>query len=593
MKSAFLTLALLAAPALAVQVDNSVTLSAANLDVRVRNVWPEGVQRGWMPVQLEAHNRSELPQRLKLAGSTSSFQSACRYRAEFALAPGERVNAELLLPAVATWESGWNLRLESDRGDQHIASGGTIGGSPERLAILAVSEETVAPSVVAAWSEKTSRNVINGQWSPTGTVGNNDDARIALTRFADLPRSASAYTSLDLVVVDARRELPPDAQLEPLMAWVRSGGTALFVGPTAKKLAQTRGALAPWMEERFRFPDDFRQLRICGLGTLAFHDSAEWFDDGALRDTAYELANRDNDVAPGATGTSRTTGANPKIPGLATIPRHIFALLLILFALVIGPLNFYWIAKRKRPVLLLVTIPALALVTTVALLLYGIFFQGLDVKSASTSVALLDERLHRSACIEDRLWFAGLSPGAGLRPEAGTHVHLPGEIDSSPLSALGRAMEIENPAAPLLSGDYLPTRIPVEHVTISERAARGRVELRRAGDTFEITNGLGTRIEELFARDLEGNWHSLATPVEQGASAKLALSGAPSLALLNDPFSLLGILRGEQISDFPVGCYLARLDRSPFRDNCGIETTELASDHRLFGVWPLDAEVWK
>lgn len=266
---------------------------------------------------------------------------------------------------------------------------------------------------------------------------------------------------------------------------------------------------------------------------------------------------------------------------------------MILFAVVIGPVNFYWVSKRKRPVLLLITIPVVALVTTVMLLLYGIFFQGLDVKSASTSIALLDERLHRSACIEDRLWFAGISPGAGLRPEAGTHVHVPTNVDSSPLSSLGRTLEIENPQAPLLSGDYLPTRIPIEHISISERAARGRVELRRDGDAFVISNSLGARIEAFFARDLEGNWHSLDAPLEPGATAKLALSSPPSLTLFNDPFPLLGTLRGEEVSVFPAGCYLARLDRSPFRDNCGVETTELASDHRLFGVWALEEEAWK
>ena len=43
----------------------------------------------------------------------------------------------------------------------------------------------------------------------------------------------------------------------------------------------------------------------------------------------------------------------------------------------------------------------------------------------------------------------------------------------------------------------------------------------------------------------------------------------------------------------PAACYLARLERSPFRDSCGIEMTELVSDHRVLGIWDLQAEAWK
>lgn len=314
MKSAFLALTALALPTFAAQTDQSVTLERSQLDVRVKNVWPSGVHRGWMPVRLEVHNRSELPQLLEILGNSSSFQSQYRYRADFSLAAGERVATELLLPAAATWNASWMLRLHTDRGDDSTLDAGAIGGSEERLSILAVSEEPAVESVIASWSERTSKRVLHGQWSPTGTTGANDDVTVAKASFADLPRSASAYTSLDLVLVDARRELPPDAQLEPLMAWVRSGGTALIAGPRGADLAQQRGPIAPWMEERFRYASEERHIRTCGLGTLAFHASDEWFEDPALRETAYELAQRDTDAAPSAASPGRTAGANPKIP---------------------------------------------------------------------------------------------------------------------------------------------------------------------------------------------------------------------------------------------------------------------------------------
>ena len=67
-------------------------------------------------------------------------------------------------------------------------------------------------------------------------------------------------------------------------------------------------------------------------------------------------------------GGSRSSRVQPSIPELGQIPYRVFALLLLVFATAIGPVNFLWVARSRKPVRLLLTIPAIALATSLLLL---------------------------------------------------------------------------------------------------------------------------------------------------------------------------------------------------------------------------------
>ncbi len=598
LRALLLALAAALAPALPARAgDVTARLEKADIEVRARSAWPANLNKGWAPLRLELHNRGGEPARVRLDASAADWQLERTFQRGFDLAPGERMDAELLLPTGGQWANDWSLRLRTPRGDDWRGSDVVAGGGAvDYRAILAVSDEAVAPSMVAQWSERISRQAVNSGYVAPGTTPTNDDAQMGHARFDDLARSWGAYTSLDLVVLDARTELPPEAGLEPIVAWVRSGGMLLVAGPRGRELALERGSIAPWMEPRFRAELSGQEAQHCGMGLLVFHGSEGWMDDEALLASSYELASEEHDMAPRLDGISRASESELALPGIGELPYQVFVLLLILFGIVIGPLNFLWIARKRRPVLLLVTIPAIALFTTVALLVYGIYFQGLDVKLASQSMALLDERLHRASCVERRLVYAGMSPGEGLRPEPGTVVHF---LDRAPVGTFmtrsQHFLRLEQSPSLVLAGDYLPTRIPVQHVVQGERAARGRLEASRVDGGLVVRNGLGARIESLVARDERGAWYASSGPIDVGASATLAPTRAPKDAeLATKPADILWHASRRATEDMlPAACYLARLERSPFRDSCGIEMTELASDHRVLGVWDLQAEAWK
>ena len=86
------------------------------------------------------------------------------------------------------------------------------------------------------------------------------------------------------------------------------------------------------------------------------------------------------------------------VPGVGLAPVTEFRVLITLFVLLIGPIN-YWLLKRaKRLHLMVLTVPAAALVTTLALFGYAILADGFDTRVRAQSFTTLDQRTGEAAC---------------------------------------------------------------------------------------------------------------------------------------------------------------------------------------------------
>jgi hypothetical protein len=136
---------------------------------------------------------------------------------------------------------------------------------------------------------------------------------------------------------------------------------------------------------------------------------------------------------------------------------------------------------------------------------------------------------------------------------------------------------------------------------VSERAERARLELAREGERLRVDNNLGADLEALILRAPDGSFHGLDGGLLAGARARLeplevsaplgeALAGLLGSSL---PLERGAPARADWKEALPRGCYLAKLARGVFRDDCGIETRELAGAHLVLGVLPLEAEAWQ
>jgi len=595
-----LLLALLLALAPRAPAGDETRLLQNGVQVRVWSPWPAALYRGWAPIMMELENASVEARRVQLTASCNDWSAERELETGLELGPGERAALELLVPLGAMYSNEYSVQVHS--GDERYWFGSAVGSNaadPSVHPLLYVSEHAPEAGEVERWSAALSsvhverqRYVVLGSGGAPSVEPN--DVQLAHATFAGLARHHAAYSSLDLVVLDTTDGLPSEERLAPLLAWVRTGGDLLLVGERAHEAALGLPALAGWMEPRFETNHDEASEYRCGLGRL-FVGEFEAGIGGACTACVRRILSDDAALVP-KVGAWRGGSVTPKIPDLVRLPYRSFALLLFLFALVIGPLNFFVAWKRKRPVLVLLTIPGIALLTTVALLAYGFFFQGIDVKTASCSVAVLDQRAHRAACVESRQMFAGLAPAAGLALGPGTIVHY---RDGGGSGRARSRYSVELDGGTLLSGDYLPSRRTVNQVLTVERAERARLTTRLVAEGLEVGNDLGVRLEELIVRDAEGRFYLAAEPLAPGASALLRPAGdalAPDLAVhrlstLSLPPAFLE--HAAEAEDLPPGCYLASLAASPFRDDCGIETNELASAHVVLGVLSLAPEDWR
>jgi hypothetical protein len=143
----------------------------------------------------------------------------------------------------------------------------------------------------------------------------------------------------------------------------------------------------------------------------------------------------------------------------------------------------------------------------------------------------------------------------------------------------------------VLSGGWLPSRLPFTHQTLTERAERGRLELARDGGALAATNALGTRIQDLLVRDPDGAYWTLAAPLEPAARARLEPLAAEDADARGVALQLGKLAPG--LTALPVACYVASLERSPFTDDCGVRGEEVVSNHCVLGVLAADAKEWR
>lgn len=572
--------------------------------------WPASLRRGWFPVSLTLRNTREDSVVVRLLAE-QSFGEEDRVTRRVSLAPGERVDLELLLRARTNAMNQYVLELTA-AGERVRVSGlcpSGPGGTGAPHDVLHASATSPAAGSQERWSQSwildPARVEAEGLHIRGGHQHGAAQGEVTARTFADLSTNWQAYTSLDTVVLDLSGGTPGGARLDALLAWCRTGGRLCLFGVPLAELRQ-REELAPLLEERLTVeverPADFatRDLRAfaLGFGHLIAHDgpepSAGPMEPSGSGPALALVADR---AALGPSWMRRRLDAPTRLKlALDTLaefeglPLRGLMILLVAFALVLGPVNFYWVRRRGRPLLLLLTVPGLSVAMSLGLLAYGVLSQGLDIKARVRSFSVLDQRDQRAVAAEARRILAGSSPGAGLRPEPGTAV-VP-EEDCWQGSWRGEHLfAVDLTDGRLLGGDYLPVRQPIGQLVLSERTSHLRLEARLGAGEVEVVNGLGAEVLELLLRAPDGTYHELREPLTEGATGALASAGS------EDPGDLAGDLiwfGGDgRARPLAPGTYLARLDRHVLRDDLGIEVQELSGGHLLLGVLGVREEAWR
>jgi hypothetical protein len=204
------------------------------------------------------------------------------------------------------------------------------------------------------------------------------------------------------------------------------------------------------------------------------------------------------------------------IPGVGLVPVTEFCVLITVFVLAIGPLNYWLLRGWGKLYLLVVTIPLGAATVTLALFAYALLADGLGTRVRVRSVTRLDQRRGQAVCWARLSYYAGLAPRRGLTfPD--DVVVLPLEYHPLPdyrEGPLGRELIWNNGPRgeqQWLASGWLSSRNPMQLLTVRSRPCRLGLELTRSGGSpqgLRVKNDLGTRIEQLVVccEDGKGYW---------------------------------------------------------------------------------------
>jgi hypothetical protein len=195
------------------------------------------------------------------------------------------------------------------------------------------------------------------------------------------------------------------------------------------------------------------------------------------------------------------------VPGVGAAPIKSYLALITLFAIIIGPVNYVLLHRRRRLYLLLVTVPAGAGLVTVALLAYALVSDGLGVRARIRSFTEIDQRSGQAVAWARQSYYAGLAPSRGLT--------FPADVACYPIEQFAgdRRSRHRNllwdDQQHLLSG-YLSSRSTAQFMVVQSQPSKLGLQIAAAADQSlppQVTNRLNTQLLKVFLRDAQGHYY--------------------------------------------------------------------------------------
>jgi hypothetical protein len=276
-------------------------------------------------------------------------------------------------------------------------------------------------------------------------------------------------------------------------------------------------------------------------------------------------------------------------PGIRGVPAFGFMVLITVFAVLIGPLNYFYLRRKRLLWLLLVTVPVTALVTSVLLLGYSVAAHGFSIRSRIRSLTVLDQKSHSAVTLSRLALFAGVAPSRGMQfsPETAVYPVLP------PMTEPG-AFTVDWTEGQALTSGWLLSRTRTQFLTIRHAEQQARVEVKpRQEGGLAIVNGLPWELEAVLVADASGQLLS-ARDVPPNATGLLAGASEKNRS---DFVRLLGRNRPELPDNFtpPVFNPLVGRRGRQFAMMAGVSEAHFDSNlmERLIRTWSQDLSARK
>ena len=243
------------------------------------------------------------------------------------------------------------------------------------------------------------------------------------------------------------------------------------------------------------------------------------------------------------------------IPSVGEPPVKSFVMLNVLFAILIGPLCYFFFRRRQRLYLLYFAAPMLALLVSGSLFVYAIGSDGLTTKVRSRQLTWADPVSGVSVRQSRETYYSVMSRDEGLEQSQDT-VMCP--VHCTPLvhdyyhqSSNFRPGEVIIPDAETrrMTGNFLPPRDQVQYLTTQPIESKQTVSFQVTDGVGTITNMLDHPISQIVLRDKQGRyWQADNIAQDQSQktnSAKQAIVNELLLPRVLPPLSEVPMLQAN------------------------------------------------
>ena len=495
-----------------------------------------------------------------------SFQSLGRVERTVLVGPKSRVELALMQPALPAFGNGLRVRIDgrpqsrvipwSSGHPEYWLSGGGSLNSDRVLISQSLSEDDFPPHPPEEF--RVLRSVMS-------TVS-----------WSDNWLAYSGFDGIALVADDLERA--GTGVREALWRYVETGGTLLILGLPD---AESSWGRARTTRPHSSFTERGMLVDYTGFGTVLIAERAAGIDQ--LTPTQFSRVRESWRRSREPWGsTLNPSGFHQQFPVAerVEVPVRGLFLVVLLFTVLIGPVNLAILTRRKKRIWLLWTVPAASLVTCAVVILWVVAGEGLVRFHRIETLTLLDEREHRATTIGWAGYYATLTPAAGLRFDLDTEISPVVSLVSQQGGDSNRVFAWTDTQE--LRPGWMRARLPSYFVARKSELRRERVSFRRGADgVLEAVNGLGVDLESLVVTDSGGRLHAAPAPVAAGAATRLRPIEGTALPR---PEALRGLYRGDlqsrlqRLQKAPVdflrpSSYLAVARASPFLEK-GLEDVD-------------------
>lgn len=229
-------------------------------------------------------------------------------------------------------------------------------------------------------------------------------------------------------------------------------------------------------------------------------------------------------------------GANGALPVVESldIPLRGMFLLVLVYAILIGPVNVIVLARKKKKIWMLWTVPLLSALACFVVVFYSLFAEGVTPTVRTQTFTLLDEATHQATTIGVIAYYCPLTPADGLH--FGSETELSPEVDRNRWEG-GEKRTVDWTKDQHLESGWVTARAPAHFLVRKSEKRRERLQIGR-DDEGAVTalNGLGVDIESLWVADEKGVIHSCR---KLGAGDRRTLSAMGERCGTQDAFAAL------------------------------------------------------